>query len=122
MELVLVSDFKTRLREVLTSTQANVLAQNIGLSKQAISMYASGKRQPKRPTIEAIARDLGINPLWLIGYDVPKIIENPSDQEAAGVSDEDKAILKLFHSLPKDKRALVLSMIEAALRSERLLE
>lgn len=122
MDLILVSDFKTRLREALANTQANVLAQNIGLSKQAISMYTSGKRQPKRPTIEAIARELGINPLWLMGYDVPKIIENLRSPRTSEVSDEDKAILELFHSLPEDKRSLVLNMVKAALKSERLLE
>ncbi len=75
MALKIVSNFPERLREALKDTQANILAEKIGLSKQAISMYISGKRNPKRPTIEAISRALNVNPAWLLGYDVPKILE-----------------------------------------------
>ena len=60
----IVSTFHERLRKCLndkTSITATSLADKIGLSKQAISMYASGSRKPKRPTIKA----------WLMGYDVP---------------------------------------------------
>lgn len=70
----IVSTFHERLRKCLndkTSITATSLADKIGLSKQAISMYASGSRKPKRPTIKAIAESLNVNEAWLMGYDVP---------------------------------------------------
>lgn len=70
----IVSTFPERLRKCLndkTSITATSLADKIGLSKQAISMYASGSRKPKRPTIKAIAEALNVNEAWLMGYDVP---------------------------------------------------
>ena len=70
----IVSTFHERLRKCLnnkTSITATSLADKIGLSKQAISMYASGSRKPKRPTIKAIAEALNVNEAWLMGYDVP---------------------------------------------------
>ena len=72
MDLVLVSSFANRLKEALGELQANQLAEYIGLSKQAISMYTSGKRIPKQPTIKVIAEQLNVNEAWLMGYDVPK--------------------------------------------------
>ncbi len=70
----IVSTFHERLRKCLndkTSITATSLADKIGLSKQAISMYASGSRKPKSPTIKAIAEALNVNEAWLMGYDVP---------------------------------------------------
>ena len=70
----IVSTFHERLRKCLndkTSITATSLADKIGLSKQAISMYASGSRKPKRPTIKAIAEALNVNEAWLMGYDAP---------------------------------------------------
>ena len=63
----IVSTFHERLRKCLndkTSITATSLADKIGLSKQAISMYASGSRKPKRPTIKAIAEALNVNEAW----------------------------------------------------------
>ncbi|WP_306542744.1 LexA family transcriptional regulator [Anaerotignum sp.] len=70
----IVSTFPERLRECLDSNAsitATSLADKIGLSKQAISMYASGSRNPKRPTVKAIAETLNVDEAWLMGYDVP---------------------------------------------------
>ena len=75
MIIKIISSFPERLRQCLndnSSLSATILADQIGLSKQAISMYLSGARKPKRPTIKVIADALNVNEAWLIGYDVPK--------------------------------------------------
>jgi repressor LexA len=51
------------------------LALNIGMSKQSLSAYSLGIRNPKQPTIKAISELLHVNPAWLIGYDVPKYLD-----------------------------------------------
>lgn len=70
-----ISSFSERLKEALGDNTATDLAEKIGLSKQAISMYVNGKRTPKRPVIESISRILNVNPMWLMGYDVEKYLE-----------------------------------------------
>lgn len=70
----IVSTFSERLKQCLESNPAftaSSLAEEIGLSKQAISMYISGDRNPKRPTIKAISEVLNVDSAWLMGYDVP---------------------------------------------------
>lgn len=68
-----VAELAERLNEAIKDkTSTTKLADQIGMSKQAISAYATGVRVPKRPVINALAEALGINPLWLMGYDVGK--------------------------------------------------
>ena len=107
MSMNLVSTFQERLKLALSNVKACQLAENIGISKQAISMYVAGKRTPKRPTIEALARELGVNPLWLLGYDEPKYIEKPTTVSSDGLDPEHMELLK---SLSKADLDIVLSV------------
>ena len=68
-----IAELSERLNEAIQDkTTATKLAECIGMSKQAISSYITGARAPKRPVINALADVLGVNPLWLMGYDVGK--------------------------------------------------
>lgn len=68
-----VAELAERLNEAIKDkTSTTKLADQIGMSKQAISAYTTGVRVPKRPVINALAEALGVNPLWLMGYDVGK--------------------------------------------------
>ena len=68
-----VAELAQRLNEAIKDkTTTTKLADQIGMSKQAISAYTTGVRVPKRPVINALAEALGVNPLWLMGYDVGK--------------------------------------------------
>ena len=68
-----VAELAERLNEAIKDkTTTTKLADQIGMSKQAISAYTTGVRVPKRPVINALAEALGVNPLWLMGYDVGK--------------------------------------------------
>lgn len=68
-----IAELSERLNEAIQDTTTTTkLAECIGMSKQAISSYTTGARAPKRPVINALAEALGVNPLWLMGYDVGK--------------------------------------------------
>lgn len=68
-----VAELAERLNEAIKDkTTTTKLADQIGMSKQAISAYTTGVRVPKHPVINALAEALGVNPLWLMGYDVGK--------------------------------------------------
>jgi repressor LexA len=68
----LVASFSERLKEAIGDMTLAEVAKKIGLSKQAISTYIVGKRKPKPPTIKALSEQFNLNPMWLLGYDVPK--------------------------------------------------
>lgn len=72
MALKLVSTFPDRLKLALANFTITDFAQSVGVSKQTISAYTTGARKPKAPTIRVIADVLGVNPAWLLGYEVEK--------------------------------------------------
>lgn len=103
----LVSSFPQRLKECLEENSAftaTTLAQEIGLSKQAISMYISGDRKPKRPTMKAISDALGVNLAWLMGYDVEKIL--PSAPASITLTDYEQKVILAYRSKPEIQPAI----------------
>lgn len=73
-----ISTFTQRLNEVMLDkgfTQAD-LVHLTGIERSRMSHYCSGRNNPKPEPLEAIAKALGVNPVWLMGYDVPKTTTN----------------------------------------------
>lgn len=51
------------------------LAHAVSLTPGTISKYTNAKMEPKRSTIELLARHFNVNPAWLMGYDVDKWLD-----------------------------------------------
>lgn len=105
MALLKVSNFSERLAIALenndmTSTE---LAQKIGMSKQAISTYATGLRSPKLPATRLIAETLNVDDMWIMGYDVPIERKKP-------VTKNDELVSKLFEQLTDENKEKVLEL------------
>ena len=69
-----------RLNEALN--EANMTAQELskksGVSKASISQYRHGTYKPSNISSGKMGEVLGVNPLWLMGYDVDKYeMESP---------------------------------------------
>jgi SOS-response transcriptional repressor LexA len=47
------------------------VAKVTGISKTNLSCYMSGKYEAKQDGVEKLAKVLDVNPVWLMGYDVP---------------------------------------------------
>lgn len=52
------------------------LADKSGVSKNSISQYLSQRSIPSNISAGKMATVLGVNPVWIMGYDVPMIKEN----------------------------------------------
>lgn len=63
-------DFGTRLKELRKSENETqpMLAEAIGVSRSAISMYESGAREPDFETLEAIADHYNVDMNYLMGW------------------------------------------------------
>lgn len=66
-------DFKDRLTMAMEirDIRAVDLANKLGITESAISQYKSGLTTPRAPRVEQIANALGVDPVWLMGLDVP---------------------------------------------------
>lgn len=47
------------------------IVHKTGIHTGTISLYVSGKLNPKQDAINKMSMALGVNALWLMGYDVP---------------------------------------------------
>lgn len=63
-----------RIREALSDAKLKPqeLAEKSKVSKSSISQYVNGSHQPSNISSGKMAKVLGVEPMWLMGFDVPK--------------------------------------------------
>ena len=71
-----ISNSKDRIRELMEYYGINQteLCKRTGIQKSALSNYLNGDREPRQDQISSIVDPFGVNPAWLMGYDVPMIM------------------------------------------------
>lgn len=74
-----ISSIASRIREYREREDLTLaeMAQMTGVPAQTLNRYELGKRAPKIDVAVQIAERLGVNPLWLQGYDVPVLTGVP---------------------------------------------
>lgn len=111
------SNFSGRLKEALriTCMKQIELSRSTGIDKGTINNYLAGKYEPKQDRLEIIAKALDVDPVWLMGYDVPMEREKktPEKQE---LNEGEKLLLELFRQVPVESQQMVLDMIRIALK------
>lgn len=71
---IILDTFSKRLSKLIknSNTDISILTSNLGLkSKTTIYRYMKGEMSPKITTVKVIADIYNVNPVWLMGYDVP---------------------------------------------------
>ena len=94
------------------------LCEKTKIPKSAISQYISGTFEPKQDRLFLIAQVLDVDPVWIMGFDVPMEKEqtkekNPSEPKLTEV---EKLMLELFRKIPEEKQAEALDLLRAALK------
>lgn len=96
----------------INNMKQSELSRRTGIDKGTISLYISGKYEPRSNKTVLLAEALGTSPEWIMGFDVPMKKENSPSE----LTKEEKALLELFRNIPADKQDLALEMLRAALR------
>lgn len=104
----------TRIKKALSlrgMTQAE-LCRLTGMPKATLSQYISDLYEPKEDRTRAMARVLGVDPLWLLGYDVS--MDGKKNTPAERDLDEGKRLwLDLYDRVGEDSRYLFVTLIDA---------
>ena len=79
------------------------------IPKGSLSLYVSGAYEPKQDRLSKIADVLDVDPVWLMGYDVPMEREKKTPDKLE-LSEGDKAILEIFRLIPEEQRRAFLEM------------
>lgn len=76
----LMKNFNLRQVDILDKTKPFCNEYNIKMNKSDISQYVSGLVEPGQEKLFVLAKALNVNEAWLMGYDVPKELEENQSQ------------------------------------------
>lgn len=77
-----------------------------GIDNSAMTRYLNGDRIPRQDKVSAIADAFGIDPAWLMGYDVPmtKLEKIPLPESRAREKRQKERILAYYERMPRDRK------------------
>lgn len=73
-----ISGFNARLKEAMSlkGLKQVELCEKTGIGKSSMSHYINGTHSPTTDRVYLIAKALGVNEAWLLGYDAPIEVEH----------------------------------------------
>lgn len=106
-----LASFSIRLKEALriTNTKQIELSRLSGIDKGTINNYLWGKYEPKQDKLNIIADALSVNPVWLMGYDVPMEREKNTPDKLQ-LSEGEEMLLEMFRQIPEEQQRVFLEM------------
>jgi transcriptional regulator with XRE-family HTH domain len=92
------------------------LCEKTGIPKSALSEYISGAYEPKQDRLFLMAQALNVDPVWLMGFDVP--MEKRISPSEPQLTEGEQLMLELFRKIPEDRQAAALELLRAALKMQ----
>ena len=102
----------TRLAKALAirGMKQHELCEKTKIPKSAISQYLSGLFEPKQDRLYIIAQALDVDPVWLMGFDVPMEKEKEKSPSEPTLTEGEQMLLNLFRQIPEDQQRVFLEM------------
>lgn len=88
------------------------------IPKSSLSIYISGAYEPKQDRLYDMAKVLDVDPVWLMGYDVP-MERKENTPEKLELNEGEEMLLELFRRVPVESQQMVLEMIKIALKQSQ---
>lgn len=88
------------------------------IPKSSLSSYISDAYEPKQDRLYIMAEVLDVDPVWLMGYDVPMEREKKTP-DTIKLTEGEEMLLDLFRRVPEENQRLVLDMIKIALKQNQ---
>jgi transcriptional regulator with XRE-family HTH domain len=113
IEIKRITSASARIKEAMLLTEKTRvdLVRETGLNKSTISRYLSGEIEPKQIAISKLASSLGVDEMWLWGYDVP-MKKKAATQKDSGMSKAKRELLALAESCTDEEASRLLQMVE----------
>lgn len=112
-----------RLRDAMA--ERNIIAQDLaersGVSKASISQYINGSHKPSNVSAGKMAEVLEVSPLWLMGFDVPRIKKAKTTDMFYGSSfyvdsipqtDTERRLVLAFRKADKTTQDIIMRILE----------
>lgn len=88
------------------------------IPKGSLSLYVNDAYEPKQDRLYVMAEILDVDPVWLMGYDVPMEREKKTPEKLE-LNEGEEMLLNLFRQVPVESQQMVLEMIKAALKQSQ---
>ena len=96
---------KELIAEYFNGSQQD-FADRCDIPKASVSQYVHGRNAPGNIKAAKIGEALNINPLWVMGFNVPKEINQKSERVT---SNQEQQLIALYRTLNADGKAALLS-------------
>lgn len=92
-------------------------ADRVGIGKSSVSHYVKGQNFPTNVRAAEIARAFGLNPMWVMGFDAPKLsgIINENSLEVSGI---EKDLVLAFRNADHITQNNVLKLLDVSIEKE----
>lgn len=112
-----------RIRKMLDLTQQE-FADRIGIKRNTIANYESGRNEPVDSVISLICREYGVNEIWLRTGEGEMFTPNPATEldalkERYGLSQAECSLIDVFVNMNEKDRKTVLNFVVHAADSIR---
>jgi transcriptional regulator with XRE-family HTH domain len=112
MSVKIAEPCATRIKKALSirnMTQTELCAR-AKISKSTLSEYLSGKYEPKQDKVFILAQALGVDPVWLWGYDVPMETQIEISPDKMELTEGERMMLGVFRLIPEEQQRAFLEM------------
>ena len=105
-----IATFAERIKEYMNRYDVRPvdLANRFHVSRSTISQYMSGAVVPKRDRLVVIADALNIDPLWLMGYDVPPERQNVVTSD---LTQDEARVISAYRNASEEIKAAVKAVL-----------
>ena len=111
----------SRIKKALSirNRKQSELCEKTNIPKSALSEYISGAYEPKQDRVFIIAHALHVDPVWLMGFDVPMEKEDKKiSPDELALTEGEKALIKLLRRVPVSEQPIVIEKILSALDNQ----
>jgi len=113
----LITTFSSRLNEALTIRGMNAvdLVKRTGISDATISQYRSGYAKPKEDKLMMLSNALDVNPVWLMGLNVPMECDSScktAKPQPIDISRSEYKLIVAFRSADKGTKNSVMKLLD----------
>lgn len=104
--------------------KAQDLVERTGIPKASISHYLNGYYCPTSSKAEKMAKVLGVSPVWLMGFDVPKVDWMVTDKDGNSVliesTDKGYTLSADYRKLSPDSQKRLLAYMQKLLELDKM--
>ena len=113
-----VESCAVRIKKALSirNMKQSELCEKTKISKSVLSEYISGVYEPKQDRIFLLSQALNVDPVWLMGFDVPMEKEDKKiSSDELQLTEGEKALIRLLRRVPAEEQPIVIEKILSAL-------